>query len=131
MRRLRDVAQDVNGGLNRLVSGGRRLEDGVGALSQAAGGLAGGLGRLGSGTERLADGLDELRGGAGTLQTGLSDGFRRSYPLQASLKRAGVRVSAVATPLTRGISRLHRDSPHLFDSGYFVLSALDGRLSAE
>ncbi len=129
VRRLRDVAQDVNGGLNRLVSGGRRLEAGVGELSQAASGLAAGLGRLGSGTERLAGGLDELQGGAGTLQNGLSDGFHRSYPLQARLKRAGVRASAVAIPLTRGINRLQRDSPHLFDSGYFVLSALDGASS--
>jgi len=126
VRRLRDVAQDVNGGLNRLVSGGQRLEDGVGKLSLAANGLGDGLGRLGSGAERLTDGLAELQGGAGALQNGLSDGFHRSYPLQTRLQRAGVRVSAVATPLTRGISQLHRDSPHLFDSGYFVLSALDG-----
>jgi RND superfamily putative drug exporter len=129
VRRLRDVAQDVNGGLNRLVSGDQRLEGGVGKLSRAASGLGDGLGRLGSGTARLADGLDELRGGAGTLQTGLSAGFHRSYPLQTRLRRAGVRVSAVAAPLSRGISQLHRDSPHLFDSGYFVLSALDGASS--
>jgi putative drug exporter of the RND superfamily len=126
VRRLRDVAQDVNGGLNRLVSGGQQLEDGVGKLSLAAAGLDYGLGRLGGGAERLVDGLAELQGGAGELQTGLSDGFHRSYPLQTGLRRAGVRVSAVAAPLTRGISQLHRDSPHLFDSGYFVLSALDG-----
>lgn len=126
VRRLRQAAQDVNGGLNRLVSGGRRLEDGVEELSRAADGLAGGLGRLGGGAERLAEGLDELQGGAGTLRTGLSNGFHRAYPLQERLKRAGVRVSAVATPLTRGIEQLHRGSPHLFDSGYFVLSALDG-----
>ena len=129
VRRLRDVAQDVNGGLNRLASGGRHLENGVGELSNAASGLASGLGRLGGGAARLTGGLDELQGGAGALQTGLSDGFHRSYPLQVRLKRAGVKISAVATPLTRGISRLHRDSPHLFDSGYFVLSALDGASS--
>jgi uncharacterized membrane protein YdfJ with MMPL/SSD domain len=35
-------------------------------------------------------------------------------------------VSAVARPLSRGIGRLRRESPQLFDSGYFVLSALDG-----
>ncbi len=129
VRRLRDVAQDVNGGLNRLASGGKRLEGGVRKLSQAADGLGTGLGRLGSGAERLADGLDKLRGGAGVLQTGLSDGFHRSYPLQTRLRWAGVNVSAVAAPLTRGINRLHRDSPHLFDSGYFALSALDGASS--
>ncbi|MGC1166104.1 MAG: MMPL family transporter, partial [Solirubrobacterales bacterium] len=45
VRRLRGVAQEVNGGLNRLVPGGRRLEDGVGKLSDATGGLSDGLGR--------------------------------------------------------------------------------------
>lgn len=126
VRRLRDVAQRVNGGVNRLVSGGARLESGVGALSRAAGGLDNGLGRLGVGAERLSSGLAELEGGAGTLRTGLTNGFQRSYPLQARLRRAGAKVSSVSTPLVDGIKRVHRDSPHLFDSGYFVLSALDG-----
>ncbi|HEX4668812.1 MAG TPA: MMPL family transporter [Solirubrobacterales bacterium] len=126
VRRLRSVAQDVNGGLNRLVPGGKRLEDGVGKLSEAAGGLSDGLQRLGGGAERLAGGLTELQGGAGALQSGLSAGFQRSYPLQANLRRAGVRVSAVAAPLVLGVQRLHHNSPHVFDSGYFVLSALDG-----
>jgi putative drug exporter of the RND superfamily len=126
VRRLRSVAQEVNGGLNRLVPGGKRLEDGVGELAEAAGGLSNGLQRLGGGAERLAGGLTELQGGAGALQNGLSEGFRRSYPLQANLRRAGFRVSAVAAPLVLGAQRLHVDSPHVFDSGYFVLSALDG-----
>jgi RND superfamily putative drug exporter len=90
VRRLRDVAQGVNGGLNRLVPGGKRLEEGVGELSEAAGGLSGGLQRLGNGAERLAGGLIELQGGAGALQSGLAEGFHRSYPLQAKLRRAGV-----------------------------------------
>jgi RND superfamily putative drug exporter len=126
VRRLRGVAQSVNGGLNRLVPGGTRLEEGVGTLATAASGLSTGLDRLGAGAERLAGGLEELQGGAGALQAGLSAGFHRSYPLQTRLHRAGVRVSAVAAPLARGARRLHLDSPHLFDSGYFVLSALDG-----
>jgi putative drug exporter of the RND superfamily len=126
VRRLRAVAQEVNGGLNRLVPGGKRLEEGVGELSKAAGGLSSGLQRLGGGAERLSGGLIELQGGADTLQTGLSEGFRRSYALQAKLSSAGVRVSAVAAPLEIGVRRLRDDSPHLFDSGYFVLSAIDG-----
>jgi RND superfamily putative drug exporter len=126
VRRLRAVAQDVNGGLNRLVPGGRRLEAGVDELSQAANGLSDGLQRLGDGAERLSGGLIQLQGGAGALQAGLSEGFHRSYPLQADLRRAGVRVSAVAAPLEVGARRLQEESPHLFDSGYFVLSALDG-----
>ncbi|HVY96442.1 MAG TPA: MMPL family transporter, partial [Solirubrobacterales bacterium] len=126
VRQLREVAQNLNSGLNRLVPGGRKLEAGVGKLAGATGGLSGGLQRLGSGAERLAGGLIELQGGAGALQAGLAEGYRRSYPLQANLRRAGVRVTAVAAPLEQGARRLRQESPHLFDSGYFVLSALDG-----
>jgi RND superfamily putative drug exporter len=131
VRRLRDVAQQVNGGVNRLASGGKRLEEGVGELSRAADGLGAGLGKLGAGAERLSDGLNELQGGAGTLQSGLAYGFQRSYPLQVKLRQAGRKVSAASVPLAHGISHLHRDSPGLFDSGYFVLSALDGASAQE
>ncbi|HEV2727354.1 MAG TPA: MMPL family transporter, partial [Solirubrobacterales bacterium] len=126
VRRLRDVAQEVNGGLNRLVPGGERLERGVGRLADATDGLSSGLDRLGDGAERLAGGLVELQGGAGALRSGLSEGFHRAYPLQTKLEGAGERVAAVATPLAIGAEALRRQSPGLFDSGYFVLSALDG-----
>ena len=126
LRQLRDVAQAVNGGLNRLVPGGKRLEAGVDRLAGAAGGLSSGLQRLGNGAERLSSGLIELQGGAGALQAGLSEGYRRSYPLQANLRDAGVRVSAIAVPLGIGARQLRSSSPHFFNSGYFVLSALDG-----
>jgi putative drug exporter of the RND superfamily len=126
LRRLRGIADRVNGGLNRIVGGGRRLESGVGRLASAAEGLNGGLGRLGSGADRLAAGLAELEGGAGTLKRNLAEGFHRSRPLEVGLRRTGVRVSSTVTPLSRGARELQRESPHLFDSGYFVLSALDG-----
>ena len=126
VRRLRDVAQEVNGGMNRLVPGGERLEAGVGKLAEATDGLSSGLDRLGDGAERLSTGLVELQGGAGALQSGLSEGSRRAYPLQTKLAAAGERVAAVATPLALGAEQLRRQSPGLFDSGYLVLSALDG-----
>ena len=126
VRRLRDVAREVNGGMNRLVPGGKRLEAGVARLADATDGLSSGLDRLGDGAERLAGGLVELQSGAGELQSGLSAGSRRAYPLQARLASAGERVTAVATPLALGAEELRRQSPGLFDSGYFVLSALDG-----
>ena len=126
VRRLRNVAQDVNGGLNRLVPGGERLEAGVGTLADATGALSSGLDRLGGGAERLSDGLVELQGGAGSLQAGLSAGVQRSHPLQTRLRQAGAGVAAIAAPLEVGSRQLQRESPHLFDSGYFVLSALDG-----
>jgi RND superfamily putative drug exporter len=126
VRRLRAIADRVNGGVNRISAGGKRLEAGVGALSRASQGLTGGLRRLGSGAGRLADGLGALRGGAAALESGLAEGFRRSRPLEAGLRRSSVRVSAVAAPLARGAERLRKSSPKLFDSGYFVLSALEG-----
>ncbi|MFL5873282.1 MAG: MMPL family transporter [Solirubrobacterales bacterium] len=126
VRRLRDVAGEVNGGMNRLVPGGKRLEAGVGKLADATDGLSSGLDRLGDGAERLSTGLVELQGGAGALQNGLAEGSSRAYPLQTELASAGRRVTAVATPLALGAEELRRQSPGLFDSGYFVLSALDG-----
>ncbi len=126
VRRLREVAREVNEALNRLVPGGRKLEHGVGRLTKSAGELTGGLARLGGGAERLSRGLSELEGGAGALRDGLNEGAGRAYPLQTGLHRAGVQVSALAAPLGAGARRLHEDSPHIFDSGYFVLSALDG-----
>jgi putative drug exporter of the RND superfamily len=126
VRRLRGIAGRVNSGLNRIAAGGRRLEGGVGQLQGAARGLGGGLDRLSSGAGRLADGLSELEGGAGALERNLASGFQRSRPLEAGLRRVGVRVSAVAAPLARGARAVRRESPGIFDSGYFVLSALDG-----
>jgi RND superfamily putative drug exporter len=126
VRRLRETAQVLNGGLNRLVPGGKQLESGVGRLAESAGGLSEGLDRLGGGTERLSRGLRELEHGAGALQSGLAEGSRRARPLQAKLRGAGVRSTAAVEPLVLGAKAVHTASPHLFESGYFVLSALDG-----
>ena len=126
VRRLRETAGRVNAGVNRLVPGGEQLQAGVRQLGEAASGLSAGLDRLGAGAERLAGGLVALQGGATALQRGLAAGYDSSDTLQRGLGRAGVRVSVVAAPLRRGARALRRESPHLFDSGYFVLSALDG-----
>ena len=56
----------------------------------------------------------------------LGEGYRRSYPLQAGLRRASVRILSTGGSLERRADRLRRRAPGLFDSGYFVLSALDG-----
>ncbi|HEX9966762.1 MAG TPA: MMPL family transporter, partial [Solirubrobacterales bacterium] len=114
VRRLRNTATQVNGGVNRLVPGGERLEAGVRRLEEAASGLNEGLGRLGTGAERLAAGLAALRGGAAALREGLASGYRRSHPLQRGLGRAAVRVSAAVAPLRRGARALRRESPGLF-----------------
>jgi RND superfamily putative drug exporter len=126
VRRLREVAIKLNGGLDRLASGGEKLRDGSRQLAAKAAGLSVGLERLGGGAEALRDGLGALRGGNEALSGGLGEGFRRSHPLQVRLRRAGGRVSATTAPLLRDVRRLRRDSPRLLDSGFLVLSAIDG-----
>jgi RND superfamily putative drug exporter len=126
VRTTRDIAIKLHSVLERLEAGGSRLEDGTERLAGSAAGLQGGLEQLSEGAGRLAEGLAELQGGADALEEGLADGFHRSYPLEQGLGKAAVRVSAAAGPLARGAEALRERSPHLFDSGYFVLSALDG-----
>ena len=126
IRTSRDIAIALHSALERLAAGSTRLEDGTRRLAGSASGLQDGLEQLSAGAHRLAEGLAELRGGAGALERGLADGFHRSGPLQQGLGQASVRVSAAAGPLVRGATALRHRSPHLFDSGYFVLSALDG-----
>jgi len=126
VKQLRNISGEVNNGLNRIAEGGTELEQGVGGLEDAAGGLTSGLEALGGGATRLADGLGALRGGTDALEEGLAEGFQRSRPLEVGLRRSSVRIAAVAAPLAAGAERLRRSSPGLFDSGYFVLSALEG-----
>ena len=96
----------------RLVGGVAPVEDGISRLSVAATALAAGVARLTGGTE--------------TLSRSLSEGYFRSYPLQAGLRRASVRIVSTNETLQERADRLRRRAPGLFDSGYFVLSALDG-----
>jgi RND superfamily putative drug exporter len=126
LQRLSGVADSLNGGLEQISSGGKKLAAGTGRLAGAAGGLGQSLGRLRDGARQLSGGLGALQGGAGALRDGLATGFHRSYPLQSGLSHAATRASTTLTPLQQGVRRLRATSPHLFRSGYFVLSALDG-----
>ncbi len=123
---LRGESRRLHTGESRLLAGATALHAGVKKLSSAASGLPSGLERLSVGAEQLARGLTRLRGGADALERHLAAGAVRSEPLQGGLHRASVKVTAGAGDLGDRISTLHRKSPGLFDSGYFVLSAIDG-----
>ena len=125
-QRVRNLSEQLRKGQTRLADGGAKLHDGTERLADAAGGLPSGLERLRGGTAELVDGLAQLRGGADTLEQRLAEGFQRSQPLQTGLREASVRVSVSADRFERRVDRLRRSSPGIFDSGYFVLSALDG-----
>lgn len=126
LKKLGDGATRLNDGMKRLQSGADQLADGAEQLTEAAGELGDGLQQLIAGSMRLADGIGLLEGGAFELAQGLADGYDESAPLEAGLERATVRVTSGAELIGDQVDRLRRKSPGIFDSGHFVLSALDG-----
>jgi hypothetical protein len=56
----------------------------------------------------------------------MSEAVERSAPLQSGVERASVRVLAGKTRINHQARRVRRASPNLFNSGFFVLSELDG-----
>ena len=139
-------AGELEGGLGGLQAGNRRLAGGLGRLSAGNGRLAGGLARLAGGGEQLAHGLARLAGadtqlagglgslaaGGGKLAVGLSGGVADSGPLASGLARTQGPLRSYATMLAgyeRDYRLLHGDAPNALDSGYLVLTALDGTVS--
>ena len=130
-QRLNGEAERLHSGQERLVGGTDKLHKGAQKLADATGQLPPALGKLEGGASQLVDGLGRLRGGADTLEAKLSEGFHRSHPLQTNLHKGHVEVSVSAKKVNRKVDRLRRNSPGIFDSGYFVLSSLDGAPAGE
>ncbi|HEX2095917.1 MAG TPA: MMPL family transporter [Solirubrobacterales bacterium] len=126
IKRLRSGAERLSDGLRRIEGAGKRVARGSARLARAASQLDDGLERLGSGASRLAAGISRLGGGASSLEENLASGFSRSYALQDGLQNAAVQVLTNEVRLRGQVSQLRRTSPGIFDSGYFVLTALDG-----
>jgi RND superfamily putative drug exporter len=125
-RHLRGESQRLHAGESKLLAGNIALHKGTKRLEAAARELPQGLNRLYGGTKRLAAGLDQLAGGAESLESHLSGGSRQAEPLQTGLHHASVKVTSGAGALTNQVGSLHHRSPGIFESGYYVLSALDG-----
>jgi RND superfamily putative drug exporter len=130
-KRAHVLASRLHAGQVSLARGGTRLHSGAGRLADQAHSLPAGLERLASGATALTGGLDRLTGGADALSENLAAGFDASRPLQSGLTRASVRVSASGSHFTHQVDSLRRSSPQIFDSGSFVLSALEGAPRAE
>jgi RND superfamily putative drug exporter len=112
--------------LRKIHRAGTRLASGADRLSKAAGTLGAGLTRLSGGAEALVGGISRLGGGAEALREGLLTGAGEVAPLQSGLREASVRVLAGKARINRQVGRVARSTPGLFNSGYFVLSTLDG-----
>lgn len=133
---------ELSTGLSRLYSGSRELSAGIAKLRAGNATLAGGIDRLNRGGEDLSVGLTALRdgagaleagltqltGGAGALQSGLAGGTGPAGQLAAGLGGAQAKVAKFKgdLPSPKELAKLQEQSPGLFDSGYFVLAAIDG-----
>jgi putative drug exporter of the RND superfamily len=129
LENLEDVgrgATTLTDGLEKLQRAGARLEDGSVQLAKAGRTLGDGLSRLSVATAALVGGVDRLGGGAEALQAALAEGAARSAPLQSGLRRASVRIVDGNARIKTRARRVRAATPGIFNSGYFVLSALDG-----
>jgi len=139
-------AHTLNTGLQSLAGGGHGLNSGLQSLQAGGHNLNIGLQRLQAGEHRLDGGLEPLGAGAARLQNGLGplagDGRELSQALSGGAGRAGqlqTGVAAAQKPLAGYAVVLHgyqqddrllqSQSPNALDSGYLVLSALDGTVS--
>ena len=126
LNRLSSLAKQLSDGLRQIKSAGDRFAHGAARLDRETKKLASGLGQAESAQQQLAGGLARLTGATGELQQGLGEIYGRSYPLQTGLRRASVRVISQGASAGRQLDRARNGSPGIFNSGYFVLSALDG-----
>ena len=126
LEKLSNASERLTKGLYEIRAAGKKLAHGSAKLASAAKSLGNGLSRLGGGAAALVGGIDRLGGGAEALEVGLAEGFEESAPLQGGLERAGVRVTAGKARIRRQAGKVRAASPGIFNSGYFVLSALDG-----
>ena len=126
MKDAGEGAAELTTALYAMHKGANELAQGSERLSGAARELGAGLERLSGGASALVGGLSDLTGGAEALQAGLAEGFEEAAPLESGLDEASVRVLSGKRRINRQAARVAGSSPNLFNSGYFVLSALDG-----
>jgi RND superfamily putative drug exporter len=126
IEKLGNGAAKLTEGLEKLHRADLKLASGAKRLASAAETLGSGLSRLSGGAEALVGGIDRLGGGAETLAEGLLGGVEESAPLESGLEEASVQVLEGKHRINRQATRVADSTPGLFNSGYFVLSALDG-----
>jgi RND superfamily putative drug exporter len=114
-RASRRGGEAVRAALTRLQRGGGRLARGLEAARQPSRRLSAGLGRLATGAARLSGGLQS---GAGRTDA-LAAGLRKP---QQPLRHYGL----VLAGYQHDFGELRDRSPGAIDSGYLLLTALDG-----
>ena len=125
---LHGGAAQLQAGIAQLRTGNAQLATGLGKLSGGGTALTSGLDQLTAGAGALETGLGQLTNGTGTLAQGLSTGVAPAGKLIAGLgtMQAAVVKARGQIPSTKALKQLERQSPGIFSSGYFVLSAVEG-----
>ncbi len=123
----------VSRGTGQLIEGLYELHKGANTLSHGANRLAKEAARLGGGVEELSDGaaslvsgLGRLTGGAEALEANLAAGAAEVEPLETGLAEASTQVLEGKAKIRKQAGEVQEQTPGLFNSGYFVLSVLDG-----
>jgi RND superfamily putative drug exporter len=122
-------AERLDRGLEELADGNSRLAGALGELTDGGAQLTPGLQLLAFEMGRLARGLAQVDDGTGRLARELTSGARRAPELSAGIRQMLEGVAAQRRKLPNGgfdVSRLSRQSPGFFRSGYFYLSSVDG-----
>ena len=121
-------ASELAAGIRQLHAGNTQLASGLSQLSGGGGQLVSGLDQLTAGAGALQIGLGQLTNGAGQLATGLTGGVEPAGQLTTGLgtMQAAVVKSRGQIPSTAQLRQLQAQSPGLFNSGYFVLAAVEG-----
>ncbi len=126
LEKLANAAGKLSDGLRKIAHGGDQLAAGAKRIDAQSKSLAAGLAKLSGGSVTLSGAVARLGGGAEALEQALAAGAARSAPLQAGLRRASVQVLAGKAKVHHRVRAIKRRVPGIFNSGYFVLSALDG-----
>jgi len=126
LRQLSAASKRLSEGLFELSSGADRLARGSARLNKETKLLVGELAEADSGASQLVSGLAQLADGTEEFERQLGEFYTRSYPLQSGTRRLTVRVESQNRQINRQVDQVRDTTPGIFDSGYFVLSALDG-----
>jgi putative drug exporter of the RND superfamily len=113
-------------GLYELHKGANTLYHGANKLAKEASRLGKGVKQLSSGAASLVSGLGRLTGGAEALEANLAAGAVEVEPLETGLTEASAQVLEGKAKIRKQATEVGEQTPGLFNSGYFVLSALDG-----
>jgi RND superfamily putative drug exporter len=126
LKKLSNASEKLTKGLYEIHAAGNKLARGSAKLADASKTLGSGLGQLSSAAVALVGGIGRLGGGAEALEAGLAEGVEETAPLESGLAETSVSVLSGKARIKRQARRVRAATPGLFNSGYFVLSALDG-----